>query len=116
MLTRVVFAAALLVACRDGDPGFEIVKVPASAYGDAGPRGEGGAIASGEGGHDPVVLCIPKPEGESRDEESNDCPNEYENRSYDEKATARHRQKDDESNVCCYRKGRPARRAPDEVE
>ena len=115
MLTR--FACALmLVACRDtSDPGFEIVKVPLSAYAavDASAKSDAG-VASRRDGGDPVVLCIPKSETRADDESSSDedCPSEYEDRSYDEKATTRHRQKDDESNVCCYRKGRVSHHEP----
>jgi hypothetical protein len=107
MLTRAIFAAIVLVACRDtSDPGFEIVQVPRSAYAtvDASVDAEGG-VAARDGG-EPVMLCIPKPEEkkEGDDDESSDCPSEYEGRTYDEKATTRHRAKDDEGNVCCYRK------------
>ena len=116
MLTRSLLLAALaLVACRDtSDPGFDIVKVPLSAYAstDASVKGEGG-VASRDGG-DPVVLCVPKPS--ENDESSEDCPSEYQGRSYDEKATTRHRAKDDESNVCCFRKGRVPRRVEQEGE
>jgi hypothetical protein len=118
MLTRFAFVVALvLVACRDSsDPGFEIVKVPLSAYAatDASAKGEGGVAIARDGG-DPVVLCIPKPEKKD-DDESEDCPSEYQGRSYDEKATTRHRAKDDESEVCCYRKGRVPRRVDQEGE
>ena len=112
MLTRAACMALLFVACRDtSDPGFEIVKVPLSAYAspDASAKGDGGVVAERDGG-DPVVLCIPKPDDEE------DCPSEYAGRSYDEKATTRHRAKDDESNVCCYRKGRVPRRVEQEGE
>jgi len=120
MLTRACIIVALaLVACRDGDPGFEIVKVPLSAYAatDASIKGDGG-VASGRDGGDPVVLCIAKPEEKKDDDEesSGDCPSEYQGRSYDEKATTRHRAKDDESNVCCYRKGRMPQRAQREED
>jgi hypothetical protein len=113
MLTRAIFAAVVLVACRDtADPGFEIVKVPLSAYAttDASAKGEGG-LASGRDGGDPIVLCIKRD-----DDESSDCATEYQDRAYDEKATTRHRAKDDESNVCCYRKGRVPHREPAEEE
>ena len=119
MLTRSTLMALALVACRDtSDPGFEIVKVPLSAYAsaDASAQGEGG-LATGRDGGDPVVLCVPKPEKKDDDESSDeDCPSEYQGRSYDEKATTRHRAKDDESNVCCYRKGRVPRRVEQEGE
>ena len=107
MLIRLALASLLLVACRDAsDPGFEIVKVPLSAYAaaDASVKGEGG-VALGRDAGDPVVLCV-KPEKKDDEESSEDCASEYQGRSYDEKATKRHRDKDDESDVCCYRKGR----------
>jgi hypothetical protein len=113
MLTRAIIAALALVACRDtNDPGFEIVKVPLSAYAttDASATGEGG-VASAHDGGDPLVLCIKRD-----DDESSDCASEYQDRAYDEKATTRHRAKGDESNVCCYRKGRVPRREPAEEE
>ena len=118
MLTRATLAALVLVACDTRDPGFEIVKVPLSAYtaADAGAKGDGG-VASARDGGDPVVLCIPKPEKQEGDESSDeDCASEYHGRNYDEKATTRHRAKDDESNVCCYRKGRVSRRVDQEGE
>ncbi len=106
MLTRAIIAALALVACRDtNDPGFEIVKVPLSAYAttDASAVDEAG-VAARDGG-DPLVLCVPKSEEKKDDDdESSDCASELEGRSYDEKATTRHRAKDDETNVCCYRK------------
>ena len=118
MLTRaLVLAARVLTACRDTtDPGFDIVKVPLSAYAsaDASVDGEGG-VAARDGGGDPVVLCVPKPSADN-EESSEDCPSEYQGRSYDEKATTRHRAKDDESSVCCYRKGRVPRRVDQEGE
>jgi hypothetical protein len=117
MLTRLV-ALLLVASCDSSDPGFDIVKVPLSAYAspDASAKVDG-AVAVGRDAGDPIVLCIPKPEKKD-DEESNDddCPNEYQGRSYDEKATTRHRAKDDESNVCCYRKGRVSRRVEQEGE
>jgi hypothetical protein len=117
MLTRFASVALFVVACRDtSDPGFEIVKVPLSAYAaaDASVAGEGGALA--RDGGDPIMLCVPKPEKKEDDDESEDCPSEYQGRSYDEKATTRHRAKDDESTVCCYRKGRVPRREHGEEE
>lgn len=119
MLTRFACMTLLFVACRDtSDPGFEIVKVPLSAYAspDASAKDEGGEASKPDGG-DPVVLCIQKPEKQEGDESSDeDCPSEYHGRNYDEKATTRHRAKDDESNVCCYRKGRVPRRVEQEGE
>jgi hypothetical protein len=130
MLTRAaVLAAFLLVACRDGDPGFEIVKVPMSAYAttDASTKTDG-AIADNDARADPMVLCISKEtDGKSDDDKGDDgktdeetnsdnCANTYRGRAYDEKATARHRAKGDDSTVCCYRKGHVPRRTPVEVE
>jgi hypothetical protein len=118
MLTRAMIVAMVLVACRDtSDPGFEIVKVPRTAYAspDASATGEGGVATGRDGGGDPVVLCVPKPEKQEGDESSDDdCPSAYQGRSYDEKATTRHRAKDDESTVCCYRKGRVSHHVEEE--
>ncbi len=103
--------AALALACREGrDPGFEIVPVPQSAYAVAdGGKPDVVAVAKADAGANPLVLCITRPEGESKDdddESSDDCPKEYQGRHYDEKATARHRSKGDDPNACCYRRGR----------
>ena len=127
MLTRVAICALALVACRDtSDPGFEIVKVPLSAYAsaDASVKGEGG-VAS-EAGPDPFVLCISKGTDGKTDEDDNGdgksddndegCANEWHGRSYDDKATARHRAKGDDTTVCCYRKGRVPHRERAEEE
>ena len=119
MLIRSLLFAWLLVACRDGDPGFEVVKVPLSAYAspDGSLKNDAGETVTSDAGPDPMVLCVPKPETKE-DEETNsdDCPTEYQNRAYDEKATARHRKVGDDSTVCCYRKGRLPRHTTPEVE
>ena len=57
-------------------------------------------------------------DGKTDDEtNSDDCANTYRGRAYDEKATARHRAKSEDSTVCCYRKGgHMPRRTPVDVE
>ena len=112
MLTqRLAALAVLAIACRDTrDPGFEIVRVPQSAY--AAPPDAGtseASVATSDAGADPVVLCVSRPESDSKDddeESSDDCPKEYHGRHYDERSTSRHRAKGDDPSVCCYRKGR----------
>jgi hypothetical protein len=112
MLTRRLAALAVLaLACHESnDLGFEIVRVPLSAYAtaDGGRPDAAAAQVTKDAGADPLVLCIPRSEADSKDdeEESSDCPSEYPGRHYDEKATTRHRSKGDDSTVCCYRKGR----------
>lgn len=105
MLSRAALAI-LLVACHnDADPGFEVVRVPASAYTapDAGARDGATIFAAGDGGAEPLVLCIKPPKKD--DDESDDCAKRLEGRVYDERATTRHRHKGEED-VCCYRRGR----------
>ena len=106
MLRGVVLCAAL-VACRnDSDPGFEIVRVPLSAYAtpDASAPPDGGT-ESGPSESEPIIVCI-QPQS---DDDDSDCADSYHGRSYDEKATERHRRKDGEEHVCCYRRGRTPR-------
>ncbi len=112
MLTRHLAAVAVLaLAChQSNDPGFEIVRVPLSAYASAdGGKPDAAVQATNDASAaDPVVLCVPRPDSDSKDddEDSSDCPNEYLDRHYDEKATTRHRSKENDSTLCCYRKGR----------
>ncbi len=103
MLKRaaIVFACALALACHDDDPGFEIVRVPMSAYAmpDAGAQTD-----AAHAGHEadaaagPLVSCVPK------SDDDDDCPAAHEGRVYDEHVTTRHRNKGE--GVCCYRRGR----------
>ena len=82
---------------------------------DASAQGDGG-VASGRDSGDPVAVCVPKPEKKENEKTNDhDCATST-RRSYDEKATKRHRAKDDESEVCCYRKGRVPRRVEPEGE
>jgi hypothetical protein len=116
MLTwRFVAFACFVIGCRDAsDPGFEIVRVPQSAYlaPDAAPKLDAAPVATTtDAGPEPLVLCISR---QDTGEESDECPDEHEGRHYDEKATARHRSKGDDSTVCCYRKGRVPRSTRDE--
>ena len=114
---RALLAAVLwsaLVACHhDDDPGFEIVRVPQSAYAapDAG-HGDGGPALEKDGGSGPLIVCIPQPS--SDDESSTDCPETYQGRAYDDRVSTRHRNKGDDA-ACCYRRGRvAAHKDPDE--
>lgn len=119
MLTRALVLACLACGCHNDDPGFDIVKVPLSAYAarDASTDAHGDAHA--DAGRDLIVICIEKPEEKKEDDEKkdddeekaeDDCPTTYQDRSYDEKATARHHKNDGEGNVCCYRRGHLAPR------
>ena len=104
-------AALALFGCHnDEGPGFEIVRVPLSAYAspDGGARSDGAVAQTADAGAGPIVLCVaPKQSSDSDDDESSsdDCADHYEGRRYDEKATTRHRNKGEEG-VCCYRRGR----------
>ena len=105
-------ALVLIVAsCRDDDPGFEIVRVPQSAYvtaPDAGAQLDGDA-AAGDAGLGPLYICIPQldepGEGDEVSEDYPSCKLEHEGRKFDKRITERHRNKD-ESEVCCYRRTR----------
>ena len=111
---RAVALCVALVACRnDADPGFDIVRVPLSAYAapDASVQPDAEADAAPSESQ-PIVLCI-QPQTPDDDSDS-DCADTYQGRSYDEKATARHRRKDGEEHVCCYRRGRTPRSAEKE--
>jgi hypothetical protein len=110
-----VLKSALLlllgIACKNDEPPFEIVRVPQTAY--AAPH-EGGIGATDadklgtDGGREPVVVCIPElsEAGEEADvaKDYPTCLLEHEGRKFDNRATERHRKKDDESEVCCYRR------------
>ena len=104
MLTRstwILFACALALACHDEDPGFEIVRVPMSAYAmpDAGAQTDAASKEhAGDAAAGPLVVCVPKSDDED------DCPPVHEGRAYDEHVTTRHDGKGE--SVCCYRRGR----------
>jgi hypothetical protein len=104
----VVMAVALCACHREADPGFEIVRVPRSAYvtPHATARDAGADVDAGPG---PLVVCVE--EQEDAGEETNDegCPPGYRDRVFDERTTTRHRRKGEE--VCCYRHGRRPVRA-----
>ncbi len=115
MLIRVAFVAlfSAWVGCQGTDPGFDVVRVPATAYAsaDASASRDGGALAQGrDGGREPIVVCIPELSEPTEDDKvSSDfgsCLLHHEGRTFDSHATERHRKKDDESQVCCYRRGR----------
>ncbi|HEY1960439.1 MAG TPA: hypothetical protein VGH28_32735 [Polyangiaceae bacterium] len=119
---RAVALCAALVACRnDSDPGFEIVRVPLSAYAapDASTRADSDAGAAGPGEPEPVVLCITpasKGDDDENSDDDTDCAATHHGRAYDSHATDRHRKKDGEEHVCCYRRGRSPRSRRDEDE
>ena len=118
MLTwRVAAFACLAVGCRDSsEPDFEIVRVPQSAYAapDAAPKVDAAPVASADAGPEPLVLCVSLQDIGEDEKAEEGCPDEYQGRHYDEKATARHRSKGEDSTVCCYRKGRVPRSTRDE--
>jgi hypothetical protein len=108
MLTRALFVL-FVAGCHGDDPGFDLVHVPQSAYvmpKDAASEAEA-AASSGDGGN-PVIVCIKELEEAGEDGKvSTDYPTcmlEYEGRRFDSRVTERHRKKDDESEVCCYRR------------
>jgi hypothetical protein len=119
LISRVALAALFACACHnDSDLGFDIVKVPLVAYADAAPRPDA-SVARADGGHDAVIVCVAKPGDDDKDKDktkdndtddtaTNDegCPTKHDGRNYDERVTARHRKNADESEVCCYRRGR----------
>ncbi len=124
MLRSFAVAALCVCACHnDSDRGFDIVKVPLSAYAapDASVRGDAGADAHVDAGHNLIVVCIDKPESKGDDdnnegEKADDgCPSRWQDRNYDEKATERHHNSG-EANACCYRRGRVAPRPSDGEE
>ena len=66
-----------------------------------------------------IVVCIPELTDPGEDDkvatEFANCLLHHEGRSFDSRATERHRKKDDESQVCCYRRGHVPE-VPDEGE
>jgi hypothetical protein len=120
MLRRAFAVIVFACACHnERDLGFDIVKVPLSAYADAAPKTDAGAVAKNDAGHELVVMCIPKPEEKSDDDtddkaqDDDDCPKTHADRNYDPRATERHRKNPDEGSVCCYRHGRVAPKEPE---
>jgi hypothetical protein len=111
MLSRLMIVAAV-AGCHGDDPGFDVVRVPQTAY--ATPDGGGldasdaAHVATRDGGREPAVVCIPELEEEGNtDDVSEDFPKcllKHETRTFDSRATTRHRKKDDESEVCCYKR------------
>jgi hypothetical protein len=108
----VTFGAALLAGCHNEDPGFDVVRVPMSAYAspDAASDGDTGPAPDDtrDGGREPIIVCVPEisEPGESEDvsHEFPSCLMKHEGRTFDARATERHRKKDDDSEVCCYRR------------
>ena len=108
------FFAASLFGCPGRDLGFDLVRVPATAY----LTNDGGAAASapdaGDGGRADaaaaLVQCFPVPSEDDGDFEASDdftdCPAAHGDDAIDVPSTQARRDKGDE--VCCYRKGRKA--------
>jgi len=108
------FFAASLFGCPARDLGFDLVRVPATAY----LTTDGGAAASvpdgGDGGRSDaaaaLVQCFPVPSDDDGDFEASDdftdCPAAHGDDAIDVPTTQARRDKGDE--VCCYRKGRKA--------
>lgn len=106
------FFAASLFGCPPRDPGFDLVRVPESAYLvlDGGPR-EGGATGGDGGktdGGPATAQCFPVPEeGDfEADDDFSDCPASHGGDVIDPQATRRHRDRGEE--LCCYRRGHRA--------
>ncbi len=122
MLTRLCAPIALVAAaigCRGRDPGFDITRVPESAYASRdGGRSDAESDAAADA-RASIVMCIPEVDSSDDSKESQEmaegfekCPQKYEGRTFDPHATERHRKKDGESEVCCYRRGRVAPPTP----
>jgi hypothetical protein len=120
MLSRLVALSILGLKCQGTDPGFDVVRVPQTAYvsSDASAARDGGPLV-GDAGRGPIVVCIPELTDPGEDDkvatEFANCLLHHEGRSFDSRATERHRKKDDESQVCCYRRGHVPE-VPDEGE
>ena len=102
---RLAIVCAAVIGCHGDDPGFDVVRVPRTAYAapDAGVH-----VDSGQGdAHEVMVVCIQElhdPGDEEMAQDYPSCPVKHEDRSFDERATERHRKRDDENTVCCYRR------------
>ena len=107
------FFAASLFGCPPRDPGFDLIRVPESAYLTLdGGRGEGGADGGDGGktdGSGPPAQCFPVPEDGDfeADDDFPDCPAAHEGDAIDPQGTQRHRDKSEL--LCCYRRGRKVR-------
>ena len=113
MLRRAAGVIALaLMSCRGEDLGFDVVKVPKTAYEalpDADVSGDGGVTVAVDAGRGPIVLCVPEPEDDPDEdadvsEEFARCLIHQEGRTFDKRATERHRNNGDAGDVCCYRR------------
>ena len=105
--------AASLFGCPSRDLGFDLVRVPASAYlaldggtdagrpdgGDAGRPDAAGAL----------VLCFPVPADDDFEasDDFSDCPASHGDDAIDAPTTQRHRDRDEA--LCCYRHGKKVR-------
>lgn len=109
------FFAASLFGCPARDLGFDLVRVPTTAYlaFDGGPRA--GGPDGGDGGRPDaagaLVQCFPVPPDDDGDFEASDdftdCPASRGDDAIDVPTTQRHRDRDEA--VCCYRHGRRPR-------
>jgi hypothetical protein len=100
---------ALATGCRHEDPGFEIVRVPRSAYvmPDAG-KTDASPSHDSDAGVGPLIVCVPRGKAATEDDEqedSDECPPHWDGRNYDPRVTTRHHDRG-ENDVCCYRRGR----------
>lgn len=105
--------AASLFGCPPRDPGFDLVRVPASAYlALDGAAGEGG-VDAGDGGRadggSGLGLCMPVPDEDDFEASDDfaDCPAQHGDDELDVPTTRRHRDKDEA--LCCYRHTRKVR-------
>lgn len=106
------FLAATLFGCPARDPGFDLVRVPASAYlpFDGGPDAlgaDGGDAGRVDAAPATAVQCFPVPDQDDGDfepsEDFADCPATHLTDALDPRITQQHRDKGEA--VCCYRKG-----------
>lgn len=105
----IVVSLVAIGACRrTTDPGFDIVAVPSAAY-LAVTLPEGGTLPDGgtRDGAAPTLSskCEPPPEDDFEpSDDVPECPSQNSiGWSLDPRATARHRDKDED--VCCYKRG-----------
>ena len=107
------FFAASLFGCPPRDPGFDLIRVPETAYLtlDGGLKeggGDGGDGGKSDGGA-ALAQCFPVPEeGDfEADDDFPDCPASHDGDAIDPQGTQRHRDKSEA--LCCYRHGRKVR-------
>ena len=109
------FLAASLFGCPSRDPGFDLIRVPESAYlaFDGGPdaaRSDAGDAGRPDAGT-ALVQCYPVPPDFDGDfqasDDFTDCPATHDGDAIDVPTTQRHRDKDEA--MCCYRHGKRVR-------